>query len=217
MSNNRFLLKNIDGAVPVANKMFPPGRTKRLARAAKITKPRWLCRKTNELGKPCLAFKDSPGKECWCVGERRRKATFEWRPNNKRFLCHCGEQVDTCSCPEDNSSPGRNTAVLYDEDACPHSGIPVAVIEPGCKTYAEILFEVKYELENLQFHYYPYCQDGHNLPLDARFEMGYCEGSPASGGAAGGAADSAAKSAEKAPDVINLVSSDDEKEAGMSP
>ena len=167
MSTKRFLLKNIDGAVPVANKMFPPGRTKRLARAAKITKPRWLCRKTNELGKPCLAFKDSPGKECWCVGERRRKATFEWRPNNKRFLCHCGEPVDTCSCRDDDSSPTLNTGVLYKVYECPDSGIPVEVMEPGSKTHKNMVEEVIEALEDLQSHYYPYCQDGDNIPLDA--------------------------------------------------
>ena len=207
----KFLVSLAEGD-PVPTVLYEAARTKRPAKATEEWKP---C--------PCRCSMCGKGKmfrsqKCpHCVQHKQwSDATFEWRPKKKRphtiiLFCHCGQKVDNCRC-EDEKSP--KDFILYDDDECPNSGIPVKVMEPGCKTYAEILFEAKYELENLQAHYYPYCQDGDNLPLDARFEM---EEGVASGGAAGGAADSAAKSAEKASDVINLVSSDDEKEAGMSP
>ena len=165
----------------------------------------------------CKRPKKWPGEVCPCVEQERWRAKmFDWRAPLETAPCHCGQPVLTCGC-EDEKSP-KHSHIQYEEDGL--SGWPVQEheidYEEVMMTYKQMMRRVRDKLETLLAHWGP---DADIIALDDRFDE-----SGAAGGAAGGtadsvatAADSAAKAAEKAPDVINLVSSDDEKEAGMSP
>ena len=165
-----------------------PGRRKKIAKpTAKVEKPRWHCSK-------CKRQKLKwPGEVCPCVEHNRWRAKmFDWRAPLDTAPCHCGQPVLTCGCVDEKSP--KHSHIQYEEDGL--SGWPVQEheidYELDMMTYKQMMRKVRDKLETLLAHWGP---DADIIALDDRFDES---------GAAGG-------------DVINLVSSDDEKEAGMSP
>ena len=77
--NCRFLV-SLAGGNPVPKVLYGAARTKRPAEPTADWKPnRWHCQKKNEKDEPCMAVKEWPGKECWCVQEQKRKTTWVWK------------------------------------------------------------------------------------------------------------------------------------------
>ena len=141
----------------------------------------------------CKRPKKWPGEVCSCVEHKRWRAkNFDCFTPLDTAPCHCGQSVLTCGC-KDEKSP-KHSHIQYEEDGL--SGWPVQEheidYEEVMMTYKQMMRRVRDKLETLLAHWGP---DADIIALDDRFDAS---------GAAGG-------------DVINLVSSDDEKEAGMSP
>lgn len=165
---------------------------------------------------------DSKDSQERCVQPKQwSDATIKWRPKKEGphtiFPCHCKQDVDTCKCPRENSSP-KLVYISYGEDT--DFGVPCEKMNPDCMTHQQIVEEGIDRLENMQAHYGLPLED--QIPLDPRFEKEFCDaaltGEPvkftekeiadfqqilrpllqpgAAGGAAGGAADSAAKADE---------------------
>ena len=183
----KFLVSLAEGD-PVPTVLYEAARTKRPAKATEEWKP---C--------PCRCSMCGKGKmfrsqKCpHCVEHNRWSAkNFDWRAPLDTAPCHCGQSVLTCGCVDEKSP--KHSHIQYEEDGL--SGWPVQEheidYELDMMTYKQMMRRVRDKLETLLAHWGP---DADIIALDDRFDES---------GAAGG-------------DVINLVSSDDEKEAGMSP